>query len=111
MFKGDINYVELYLLVLMMFDFSIKKKMNIRILLLFAQVLKKLYRCQKIRVSMKLLEFTKCFPDEESCIRHLKEQREKAGVVCSHCGGTHQRWDKYNKCWVCSKCGHHTTLR
>ena len=21
---------------------------------------------------------------EESCIRHLKEQREKAGVVCSH---------------------------
>jgi hypothetical protein len=25
MFKGDINYVELYLLVLMMFDFSIKK--------------------------------------------------------------------------------------
>lgn len=60
---------------------------------------------------MKLLEFTKRFPDEESCIRHLKEQREKAGVVCSHCGGTHQRWDKYNKCWVCSKCGHHTTLR
>ena len=38
---------------------------------------------------MKLLEFTKRFPDEESCIRHLKEQREKAGVVCSHCGGTH----------------------
>ena len=37
---------------------------------------------------MKLLEFTKRFPDEESCIRHLKEQREKAGVVCSHCGGT-----------------------
>ena len=72
---------------------------------------KNLYLCQKTRVSMKLLEFTKRFPDEESCIRHLKEQREKAGVVCSHCGGPHQRWDKYNKCWVCSKCGHHTTLR
>ena len=42
---------------------------------------------------------------------HLKQEREKAGVICSHCGGTHHRWDKWNKCWICSKCGHHTTLR
>lgn len=59
---------------------------------------------------MKLLEFTKRFPDEVSCELHLKQEREKAGVVCSHYGYTHHRWDKYNKCWVCSKCGHHTTL-
>ena len=49
--------------------------------------------------------------NEESCELHLKQEREKAGVICSHCGGTHHRWNKWNKCWICSKCGHHTTLR
>jgi len=31
---------------------------------------------------MKLVEFSKRFPNEEACEQYLKEQREKAGVVC-----------------------------
>ena len=46
---------------------------------------------------MKLLEFTMRFPDKESCELYLKQEREKAGVICSHSGGTHDKWDKYNK--------------
>ena len=89
--------------------------MIIRILVLFnlcnLRVFPKVSIFAENRYSMKLLEFTKRFPDEESCEIYLKQEREKAGVICSHCGGTHHRWDKYNKCWICSKCGHHTTLR
>ena len=60
---------------------------------------------------MKLLELSKRFPDEESCEVHLKQELEKAGVLCNLCGDTHQRWNKFNNCWICSKCGHNTTLR
>ncbi len=60
---------------------------------------------------MKLLEFSKKFPDEASCERYLRSFREQQGVVCRTCGCTHHYWDKYNKCWVCSKCRRQTTLR
>ena len=59
---------------------------------------------------MKLIEFSKRFPDEASCEEYLKNHREKVGVVCKRCGGHQQIWDKYNKCWICKKCGHKTTL-
>lgn len=61
-------------------------------------------------MDMKLLEFNKQFSSEEDCEKYLKEQREKAGVVCTKCGGKKHCWDKYNKRWVCCKCGHETTL-
>jgi ribosomal protein L37AE/L43A len=53
----------------------------------------------------------KTFPDEASCEEYLKNHRGKVGVVCKHCGGHQQIWDKYNKCWICKKCGHKTTLK
>lgn len=59
---------------------------------------------------MKLLEFSKRFPDEASCEEYLREKREKKGIVCSKCGGTHQYWDKTSKRWRCANCGHKTTL-
>ena len=59
---------------------------------------------------MKLVEFSKRFPDEESCEKYLYERRVAQGVVCSKCGNTHQYWDKSGKCWRCAKCGHVTTL-
>jgi len=40
---------------------------------------------------MKLVEFSKRFPNEEACEQYLKEQREKAGVVCKKCGCHKQR--------------------
>lgn len=59
---------------------------------------------------MKLLEFNKQFGSEDDCIRYLKEQREKDGLVCPKCGGTRHIWDKYNRRWKCSGCHHVTTL-
>lgn len=60
---------------------------------------------------MKLLEFNRHFGSEEECERFLKEHREGEGIVCAGCGGKRHRWDGYNKRWVCSGCGHETTLR
>lgn len=59
---------------------------------------------------MKLIDFSQTFKDEDSCRAHLRSLREKEGVLCSKCGCKHQYWDKYNKCWICSECGHKTTL-
>ena len=59
---------------------------------------------------MNLISFTKQFPNEESCRRHLKEQREKQGIVCSKCGCVHHYWKKNRNEWQCKKCGHRTTL-
>lgn len=59
---------------------------------------------------MKLLEFHKRFGSEEDCETFLKAQREKEGVICSKCGNNDHYWDRYNKRWICKKCGHETTL-
>lgn len=59
---------------------------------------------------MNLISFTKQFPNEESCKQHLKEQREKQGIVCSKCGHIHHYWKKNRNEWQCKKCGHRTTL-
>lgn len=59
---------------------------------------------------MNLLSFYKKFPDEDACIKHLKEQREQHGVVCSKCGCEHHYWKSYRSQWQCKKCGHRTSL-
>lgn len=59
---------------------------------------------------MKLTEFSKRFDSEAACEQYLKEAREKAGVVCSKCGGKKQYWNKCRSRWVCAYCGHETTL-
>lgn len=59
---------------------------------------------------MKLIEFCKQFDSEESCEKHLREIREKEGLVCSKCGGKKHYWDKATKSWRCAKCSHETTL-
>lgn len=60
---------------------------------------------------MKLLDFYKNFPDEQSCRIHWKEQREEQGIVCPHCGGTVHNWKEKQEQWVCSKCYFRTSLR
>ena len=60
---------------------------------------------------MNLLSFYKNFPDEDACIKHLKEQREQAGIVCSKCGCTHHYWKSYRNQWQCKQCGHRTGLK
>lgn len=59
---------------------------------------------------MNLLSFYKKFPDEDACIKHLKEQREQQGVVCAKCGCEHHYWKGYRNQWQCKKCGHRTSL-
>lgn len=59
---------------------------------------------------MKLVDFSKRFPDEDACEKYLYERRVAQGVVCSRCGSKHQYWDKSGKCWRCAECGHVTTL-
>ena len=42
---------------------------------------------------LTLLNFSEVYPDEETCVK-----------PCAY-------WDKAHKSWICSRCGHETTLR
>ncbi|KAA6336685.1 hypothetical protein EZS27_015179 [termite gut metagenome] len=60
---------------------------------------------------MNIFDFTKNFPDEESCILHFKTQSEQKGVVCLKCGGTHHYWLKNKLSYQCAHCGSRRSLR
>lgn len=60
---------------------------------------------------MKLIEFTKHFPDEASCRTAFKQYREEEGVTCKKCGNTTHYWKKNREQWECKKCKHRTTLK
>jgi len=60
---------------------------------------------------MKLLDFTKTFPTEESCKAKFRELREKQGIVCPKCGCKHHYWKAGKEMFQCAKCGHRTGLK
>jgi transposase-like protein len=60
---------------------------------------------------MKLLEFSKQFPDELSCKMTFKAQRESTGIKCKKCGNMTHYWKKKREQWECKKCSHRTTLK
>jgi len=60
---------------------------------------------------MKLLDFNKHYPTEESCRVAFKEYREKEGVVCRRCGNKTHYWKRNREQWECKKCHHRTTLK
>jgi len=60
---------------------------------------------------MKLLEFTKHYPNEESCKASFKAYRIKEGIICKKCGCTSHYWKQYREQWECKKCKHRTTLK
>lgn len=60
---------------------------------------------------MKLIEFTKHFPDEESCKEAFKAYRIKQGITCTKCGCTSHYWKQYREQWECKNCKHRTTLK
>lgn len=60
---------------------------------------------------MKVFEFIENFPDEDSCKRHFKAVREKAGVVCKRCGCSKHYWLQSKWQWQCSSCEFRTGLR
>jgi len=60
---------------------------------------------------MRLLEFNKHYPDEESCKAEFKRYREQEGVRCNKCGNTTHYWKRKREQWECKKCSHRTTLK
>ena len=60
---------------------------------------------------MRILDFYKQFPEEESCKARFLEMRLQEGVRCKKCGGTEHYWKKNREQWECKKCAHRTTLK
>ncbi len=60
---------------------------------------------------MKILEFLKTFPDEQSCRLDFKTTREQEGVICKKCERQEHRWQLKKRQWQCVHCGFRTTLR
>jgi len=60
---------------------------------------------------MKLIEFFKHYPDEESCKSAFKAYRLQEGIKCRKCGNTSHYWKKNREQWECKGCSHRTTLK
>lgn len=60
---------------------------------------------------MNLIDFIKNFPDESSCKRHLRSEREKQGLRCPKCNNEAHYWKSDKECWECKKCGRRTSLK
>jgi hypothetical protein len=60
---------------------------------------------------MKIIDFVKEFPDEESCKAKFKAFREEVGVVCIHCGGREHYWKSDKECYECKHCGYRQGLK
>lgn len=60
---------------------------------------------------MKIFEFEKHFPDEESCRNKFRDLRLKQGVVCPKCGCTQHYWKSDKGMFQCKECGHRQSLR
>ena len=60
---------------------------------------------------MNILKFADLFTANFSCKQHLKEEREKEGIVCKKCNCTKHYWLKAKWMWQCSGCNFRTSLR
>lgn len=60
---------------------------------------------------MKLIEFMKRYPTEESCKEAWKAIRIKQGVVCPVCGGIVHYWKSDKECFECASCHYRQSLR
>jgi hypothetical protein len=60
---------------------------------------------------MKLLDFYKVFPTEESCKQKFKEWRIQEGIVCAKCQNTTHYWKKNREQWECKRCSYRTTIK
>jgi len=61
---------------------------------------------------MKLIEFSKHYPDEASCKAEFKRCREKQGVICKKCKSVdHNWWLSSKELYECKKCGFRMSLK
>lgn len=57
---------------------------------------------------MNLLQFSKVFPDENSCRMFIKSKREENGIICKKCSCEKHYWIDSKNQWRCANC--RTTL-
>jgi len=62
-------------------------------------------------MNMKLIEFFKQFPNEQTCKDHFREQRQKEGITCRKCKGTKHYWMQTIEQFQCKECRTRTTLK
>lgn len=60
---------------------------------------------------MTTREFFKRFPDEASCIQHMRTLREENGLTCRACDSTRMSWLSTCNRWECMDCRAKTTIR
>ena len=53
---------------------------------------------------MNILNFSDIYPDEDSCRKKFREEREKSGVVCHRCNGKEQYWLQKKQSYECKQC-------
>jgi hypothetical protein len=60
---------------------------------------------------MKILDFFKRFPDENSCKSAFKACREQTGVICKKCQGTEHYWLNSKEMYECKSCHFRMSLK
>jgi hypothetical protein len=60
---------------------------------------------------MKILDFFKKYPDEESCKLAFKSQREQQGIGSKKCTGRKHYWLKSKELYQCKSCGFRMSLK
>jgi predicted RNA-binding Zn-ribbon protein involved in translation (DUF1610 family) len=65
----------------------------------------------KNRLIMNLIEFSKTFPDDESCKSKFKEYREHVGVICPKCGCKDHYWKQDKESYECKRCSYRQGLK
>jgi transposase-like protein len=60
---------------------------------------------------MKILDFYKEFPTEQSCKIKFFEERKSKGITCKKCGNDSHYWKKKREQWECKSCHYRTTLK
>ena len=60
---------------------------------------------------MNILSFSEIYPDEDSCLKKFREQREKVGVVCHRCRGKEHYWLQKKHSYECNHCHSRQSLR
>jgi len=60
---------------------------------------------------MRILDFYKRFPDEESCKQEFIQFRLNEGITCKRCKSSNHYWKKKREQWECKQCSFRTTIK
>jgi hypothetical protein len=60
---------------------------------------------------MNLIKFLNKFPNEQACIDHLRNLKERSVIVCNRCGGINHYWLQNKLMHECKDCKRRVSLR